>query len=304
METRTQILVISIMSLGIFVCIVLFRNRFEKINQIPDPRISRQVTDATSRKILIPSNPKRILSLCTSATDTMMRLGASDQLAAIDEYSRIVPGASDKVIIGKGSAMSKEQVLSLNIDLAIIWWYQDDVAHLLQDLSVPVVRIRSGRSDELSGMIRLIGDCVNKAEIANHLASKLVSKLEQLDEKSSTAPSVYLELYGAYKTVGRSSLLNDLIELSGGRNIVTNDNSSVLISIEYLLQEDPDVILFVNEFATTNSIIQRSGWGELSAVRKGHIYAIDRSYLIGGAGLPDAAIKIRALLSTIKHVNQ
>jgi ABC-type Fe3+-hydroxamate transport system substrate-binding protein len=99
-------------------------------------------------------------------------------------------------------------------------------------------------------------------------------------------------------------LLNDLIELSGGRNIVTNENSSILVSIEHLMQADPDVILFVNEFATTNSIIQRSGWNELSAVRKGRVFSIDRSCLIAGAGLPEAAIKLRALLSTIKLVEK
>ncbi len=95
--------------------------------------------------------PRRILSLCTTATDVLLAVGARDQLAAIDEYSRVVPGATNIPVIAKGSALSREEVLARRMDLAFIWWYQDDAAKLLGELSVPVVRIRAGHVAELPG---------------------------------------------------------------------------------------------------------------------------------------------------------
>ena len=88
--------------------------------------------------------PKRILSLCTAATDTIVRLGVTERLAAIDDYGRIVPGTEKIPVIGKASALSREQLVALNADLAFLWWYQDDVAKVLAELGVPVTRIRSG----------------------------------------------------------------------------------------------------------------------------------------------------------------
>ena len=63
----------------------------------------------TSRTVRIPHRPTRILSLCTTATDTLVALGAADRLIAIDEFSRIVPGAERAAVVGKGGAISRKR---------------------------------------------------------------------------------------------------------------------------------------------------------------------------------------------------
>ena len=133
-----------------------------------EERPFREVVDMTPRTIRIPKRPARILSLCTSATDAIVALGVADSLVAIDEFSRIVPGTEHAMVIGKGSAVSKEEVAVLGVDLAFVWWYQDDAAAMLDDLAIPVVRIRSGRAAELPATIRLIGDCIDRGEAAEH----------------------------------------------------------------------------------------------------------------------------------------
>lgn len=298
MTRRWQVsLVVATAALALAAVVLLARRPWESAFSHGGPS-PREVQDSSLRTVAIPSHPKRILSLCTSATDTLIRLGASAQLAAIDEYSRIVPGVASPVIIGKSSAISREQVLALNIDLALIWWYQDDAAQLLQDLSVPVVRLRPGRADELPEMIRIVGQCVDRAAPASRLALELATSLRRLtNQPAASAPRVYFELYGACKTVGRDSFINDLVELSGGRNIAADARGSILLSAERLLLADPEIILFVNGFATVNSIVQRAGWKQLSAVRNGRVRAVDRSWLVAGAGLPEAVAKFRALIT-------
>ena len=242
----------------------------------------------------IPENPSRILSLCTSATDTLVRLGEGGRLAGIDEYSRIVPGATNLAVLGKGGALSREQVLARRIDLAFVWWFQEDTATLLADLSVPVVRVRCGRVKELPDMIRLVGRSVGRAEAAERLAADTAAKLAALTNNApAVAPRVYLELYGAFKTIGRDSFMNDLIELAGGKNIAADTAGSVLLSAERLLQADPEVILFVGEFTTADTIARRGGLENLSAVRRHRLRPVDRYWLVAGAGLPEAVAKLR-----------
>lgn len=304
MKRRSQVgLVFAIAAIALVGTALLLRQP----GTTGSPRVSTSchaIKDSTGRMVSIPTDPRRVLSLCTSATDTLIRLGAGDQLAAIDEYSRVVPGASDKVVIGKGSALSREQVLAMGIDLALVWWFQDDAAKLLNDLSVPVVRLRSGCMHELPEMIRLVGRCVNRAEAANGLAQNLTVPLRPLtNAPAPSPPRVYLELYGAYKTVGRDSFLNDLIELSGGRNIAADRSGGILLSAERLIQADPEIILFVGEITSANSIAQRSGLDQVSAVRNQRVWPVDRYWLVAGAGLPDAVAKLRALIIPTKRAN-
>lgn len=262
----------------------------------------REVVDMASRPVRIPVEPRRVLSLCTSATDTIVRIGAVERLAAIDQYSLIVPGAEDVVVIGKGSAISREQVIALGIDLAFIWWYQDDAATLLEGLSIPAVRIRSGRMTEVPAMIRLLGECLNRSQIAEALAREVAEYVQRAGSRPAASRTrVYLELYSPLRTVGGDSYINDLIELAGGRNIAVALPPNVQLSAEHLIEADPDVVLFVEGFATIPLIARRSGMSELTAVQNGHVYPIDRYWLVAGAGLPAAEENLRRVLAGNSH---
>ena len=256
----------------------------------------RQVVDLTGRTVAIPANPKHVLSLCTSVTDTMLRLGAVERLAGIDEYSLVVPGATNIAVLGKGSALSREQILNRRIDLAFIWWFQDDAAQTLADLRVPTVKIRCERASEIPAMIHLVGGCVCATNQADQLAAKVASQIEALRQAPTTnAPRVFAELYSPFKTAGRNSYLDDLIGLAGGRNVASDTDGPILLSAERLLQSDPEVVLLIAGFASPESFARRNGTDALAAVKAGRVYSINRYCLVAGAGLPEGVAKLRRL---------
>ena len=254
----------------------------------------REVVDMTSRKAHISKRPVRILSLCTSATDTIVAVGATDRLIAIDEFSRIVPGAGHAKVVGAGSAISREQVVALRVDLAFIWWYQDDAAAMLEDLAIPVVRIRSGRAAELPAMIRLIGDCVDSRQAAERAAGQAESFLANPSPQPiPNAKRVFLELYGPLKTVGGETYTNDLLQLAGARNVAADAKGSVLFSAERLVQADPDIILVVGTASDRAALVSRPGMAELRAVREGRVLVLDRYWLVAGPQMPQSVEWIR-----------
>jgi iron complex transport system substrate-binding protein len=262
-------------------------------------RVARagEVADSTGRTVAVPENPRHILSLCTSVTDTLLRLGAGDRLAGIDEYSRVVPGATNLAVLGKGGAISREQVLARNVDLAFVWWFQDDAAQLLADLQVPTVKIRCGRADEVPVTIRLIGRCAGLTDAAGRLADGVAAQLESLRRTSATnGPRVFLELYSPFKTAGRDSYLNDLIELAGGRNVAAAASGSILFSSEQLLAADPQCVILLSGFGTPEQFARRAGLEHLSAVRSNRVYILDRYCLVAGAGLPEGVAALRQLI--------
>ncbi|MFZ4695929.1 MAG: ABC transporter substrate-binding protein [Verrucomicrobiia bacterium] len=242
--------------------------------------------------------PQRVLSLCTTATDVLCALGAGKQLAAIDEYGRVVPEAAAVPVVSKGSALAREEVLARRVDLAFIWWYQDDAARLLEDLSVPVERICCARATDLPDTVRLIGRRVGREKAARRLADDLAAFLkEHATPSARPAPRVYLELYAPFRTVGSESYLDDLIALAGGANIAASiSKGSVLLSAEQLVAADPDVILFVRGFTTAEAMARRPGLSGLRAVKVGRVVGIDRASLIAGSRLPEEVAHLRATL--------
>jgi iron complex transport system substrate-binding protein len=91
--------------------------------------------------------------------------------------------------------------------------------------------------------------------------------------------------------------MNDLLELAGGKNVAADATGTVILSAERLIQNEPDVILFVDGFATAGAVAGRPGIAELNAVKAGKIYAVDRRCLIAGPGLPVAVEKLRKIIA-------
>jgi iron complex transport system substrate-binding protein len=292
MSRKAQILCLLVAAAGLLAAVIWFAARRGGWTSWPSAQATREVADMTGQRVSVPVAPRRVLSLCTSATDTLIALGATDRLVAIDEFSLVVPGSQKATVVGKGSAVSRESVAALQIDLAFIWWYQDDAAAMLRDLSIPAVRIRSGRAAELPATIRLVGECLGQQEAAEQLARPV----ELCVTQATTQPAglrVYLELYGPYKTVGSETYTNDLLELAGCANVAAQTKGSVLLSAEKLVQADPDVMLCVGQKADAEAMSRRPGLSDLRAVRQGRVVALDRYWLVAGPGMPQSIEKIR-----------
>ncbi len=263
------------------------------------PVSHRLIKDQTSRVVAVPERPQRILSQCSTATDTLVRLGQLHRLCAVDEFNRSVPGIGSIPCISKGSAISREQIQALKVDLAFVWWFQDDTAHLLEDMSIPVIRIRTGRAGTLAETIRLIGECVNCGTEATRLAQSLNEwAAKNTSPPTNNCPRVYIELYGPLKTIGKDSYTNDVIEMAGGHNIAAGKSGRVLFSVEELVQADPDVILVVGEPSALQAVLQRPEMERLRAVRTKRAFAVPPAWLIPGAELPVAVMNFRAIIHT------
>jgi iron complex transport system substrate-binding protein len=277
--------------------VVCLAVRFDRVSPAPSAQTpSRAVTDATGRAVSLPTHPERIISLSTSATDTLVRLGATPRLKAIDDYGRIVPGVEGLPVLGRAAALSREAVQAIRADMAFVWWYEDDAARLLEKSGVPVVRVRCSRTADVPAMIRLVGECLGCADKAQSLAQSVSAALQAAPSRPAVPRRVYVELYGPFKTMGADTYLNDLIEMAGGVNVAAPATGSVLLSPERLIQGDPDVILFVDDFATAQSVSGRNGMLSLRAAREGRVRPVSRYYLVAGAGLPEMVERLRQLI--------
>ena len=76
-------------------------------------------------------------------------------------------------------------------------------------------------------------------------------------------------------TVGAGTLIDELVGLAGGTNIVT-EPGYVAYSSEQLIQADPEVYLATKgSMSDPAALAKRAGYGGLSAVKAGRVYVLD-----------------------------
>lgn len=227
--------------------------------------------------------PRRILSTTTAGTALLIELGAAGELAAIDRYGKIVPGSEHAAEVGRGSALSAERVLLLEIDLAVIWYYQHSLQSLFRRMNIPTFIVPPLRCDNYPDVVEALGKRIGRAEKAAEIAARFRRLIRELEQNAPARRTrVYLELYSPCRSAGNESYAGDLLRLSGGENVVSSLQRSGTVSAEAIIHGDPEVIFVVDGFTSPDELARRSGWGEISAVRNRRVFTIDRKYLVPG----------------------
>lgn len=241
--------------------------------------------------------PKRILSTSAAANDILIRIGARDSLAAVDRYGKIVDGTERIPSIGRSAAISKEKILELGIDGAVVWYYQTDLQNTLRSLRIPFLALPPLRISSYPETVRMLGGFTERRTEAERLAAEFQTRMKAVRALPRDASkTVYFELYSPYATVGKESYIGDLLELAGAVNIAEDMIKPGPVARERILERRPEYILFVNGFATTREIAGRGGFRSLPAVRKHRIHGIDRKYLISGVDPEKALALLREIL--------
>ena len=134
--------------------------------------------------------------------------------------------------------------------------------------------------DDIPTAILAIGGYLHHEQQARAVADPLAAEIARLRIASATAthpPRVFIEIWNdPLTTAGTNSYLSELIMLAGGRNIGDEVRKDYFqVSPEWVVSRDPEVILcfyMAGKTAAKDTVIARSGWHTVAAVRTGRVY--------------------------------
>ncbi len=239
-------------------------------------------TDDYGSVVEVPSHPHRIVSLSPAVTEIMFALGADSLLVGRTEFCLYPPQASRIENIGGISNLNIEKVLSAKPDLIISGsMVPRKVVKQFEDMGVPLVCvIEKQQFDGLFENISKIGSLCDHKRQADSLNSSLRQQLSQIDTAAPAKPkTVYYVVgfgSGGNFTAGGNTFINDIITMAGGDNIA-KDSQGWTFSVEALLHADPDFLLIRAEDSAR--FAQTAPYNQLSAVRKGHMVALEEGIL-------------------------
>jgi len=246
------------------------------------------LTDGLGRTVTLASPAQRVVSLAPSLTEILFTVGAGDQVVGRDEYSDYPEAAKNVTSIGSTyQTLNTELILSLHPDLVVAAGLNSpEQIKALEDLEVTVYMFTN--PTDFEGMyehLHIMGQLTGHEGEAADLVESLQKRVDAVVQKAAGAetPKVFYEIDGTDHpakpwTSGPNTFMDAMISMAGGINIggVLADPWAQ-ISLEEIVLQDPDFIILGDTAygVTIESVGQRSGWGELTAVKNGAIFAFD-----------------------------
>ena len=246
------------------------------------------VTDREGNEVTIPTNIEKIVSTAPSNTEILTALGMGDKIVCMDTYSEGIEGVKEDVVKMDFTAPDAEEIIGLEPDIIIASGYNkagssDDPFKSLSDAGIPVVYIPSSESIEgIYKDIEFVASIVNQEDKGKEIVDGMKSDIEEISTIGKTIKDkkkVYLEI-GPGRTlesVGKSTFLNEMIEIIGAENIFANENSWISPSEESVIDANPDVILTTVNYVEnpTEEIMSWQVGEHINAVKNNQVYYID-----------------------------
>lgn len=229
-------------------------------------------------------SPKSIVSLSPAATEILFAIGAGSQVTAVSDYTDFPEAAVDLPKVGgfDGKTISMEKILSFKPELV----YLTDGMHnfLIDQLNtyeIPYYLSTSESIDDVKKEILAVGELTghtSQAQTVVNDMNKKLGKYENLKFNKAKKAEIYYEIWNSpYISAGNKSFINDVIVNAGGENLFGDLSESYpIVSEESIIARNPKVILLpASSGLSVESVANRSGWKEISAVKNGKIYIID-----------------------------
>jgi iron complex transport system substrate-binding protein len=268
-------------------------------------RTSIALTDDDGQVIRLAAPARRVISLIPSVTETLIALGATDQIVGRTRYD-VASEVAGLPSVGGGIDPSIEAIVALHPDLVLAWENdkRQQVRTKLIAVGVPVFTLRTEDTTDVFRGVAHLGQLVGRDSAAAALVTSIRADLSDIHRAVAGRPrrSVFYVVFNdPPMTAGPNTFISQLIGIAGGRSIF--DDAQQLwptVSMEEIVRRQPDVLIVPTGEFKTNSIERfraHAGWRDLRAVREGHIVTVPANLMNRpGANIGKAA---RVLLAAL-----
>ncbi len=210
---------------------------------------TRDVVDEAGRKVTLPVNIERVISLAPNLTEIVYAVGAGDRLVGDTEYCDYPAAAKSVAKVGDTMHPSIERIIALKPQLVLVSTASQLEAFTTQlnqqNIAVYVTNPRS--LEEVFRSITTIGDLLNQQAQAAKLAAELRARADKIEAaiKQSKPVSVFYQVSDQpLYTIGRDAYLTDLVRRAGGLSVTADvPGAFPRYSDESALAAKPDAII-------------------------------------------------------------
>ncbi len=241
---------------------------------------ARTVTDHAGRKVSLPDEPRRIISLAPGITETLFALGLGDRVVGVTDYCDYPAETAKKSKVGGMINPSIETIVALKPDLVLhtIEGNRRATLDALERLHINVFVIGAQGLTDVFRMIRDVAVAGGIAARGEGMAVRLERESAALQKAVQSEPPrrvLFLVSLQPIVSVGRGTFLDDILRRAGAESLgAATSQPWPHLSLEEIIRSDPEYVLLPRSavFAPTRGdLLKLPGWRSVSAVRENRI---------------------------------
>jgi iron complex transport system substrate-binding protein len=244
------------------------------------------VIDDWNRPVTLVKKPERIVSLAPVNTEILFALGLGANVVGVTNFCTYPPEAVDKEKVGGMTTVSIEKVIALNPDLVLALNLNGEETVDTLDDYFPVLVIDQQKVtgiEDIFTRIALVGKITSEEERATALVAELRGRVESITNQTAGKEKVkvaYIIWHDPLWVTGSGNFQNDPIEKAGGENIFSDIEDWGTVSVETLVERNPDVIIVSGghgaaEMKPYDFIMTDERLAVLNARKNGRVCSID-----------------------------
>ena len=262
------------------------------------PLQAKIITDVEGTKIELPDNVQRVADLWHANNQIVLLLGGANKLvgttisiAANPWYSKVYPNIKNVPVLTNGETIQTEELLSHKPDAVLL--SKKSMLTEVEQAGLKGVRVSFQDFDGLKKTVRITADVLgDKApEIAENYIKELENYIKELENniqfvearlkglKDEQRPTVLHITKGSDLLMidGGKSMIGEWIKLAGGKSVLPDEANMVTVTVESIIQANPDVIIIGSSGNKAQAAIEKIkadlAWQSISAVKNNRIYA-------------------------------
>jgi len=260
---------------------------------------SRVVTDDVGRRVTMPAEVNRIVTLAPNVTEIVYALGLADKLAGDTNECDTPAAAKSKPHVGEPQNPSIEAIVALHPDLVLAAdsINRVDTADALQRLGIAVYTAAGDTQtvlnilDSIARMAELMGAERQGAELVGRLRQRLDALHAKLEDRPM-AHVLFVVWDDPLITIGQNTFISDAMRWAGAESVVLSKQTWPQVSIEEVVRLQPEYIVLAShgQSAATElaDLRSRPVWRDLDAVEVGHVINLSDEAIRPSPGLVDA----------------
>lgn len=244
-----------------------------------------KIKDALGNSVEITKEPKKIVSLIPSNTETLAAIGVEDRLVGVsdtDDY----PASVKKIDKIGGMDFNIEKIISLQPDIVFAHETMakstETGMQQLRELGIPVFIVPEAKNfQETYDSIIQMGTIMNHKKEATKVVDQMKKKVVEIEKKVSsvqTKRSAIVETSDEPEiyTAGKSTFIQEIFDMLSIKNSATK-TGWYQISSEAIIKSNPDVILVMYDYVPNivTKVKKRDGFQTISAVKNDRVIQIN-----------------------------
>ncbi|MEY4003793.1 MAG: hypothetical protein RIT07_1835, partial [Bacteroidota bacterium] len=184
--------------------------------------------DQMGRRVEVPENPRRIVSLVPSQTELLYDLGLKELIVGQTLFC-IHPQEHFKTAtkIGGTKKLNIQAIRDLQPDLIIGNKEENDQSQIQElEKEFPVWMSDIFNLEDALHMIKEVGEICNRREIAHDLSLEIEQGFASLEHiKKTGKKALYFIWRKPYMVAGRNTFIQDMLQYCGLENAITETDS-------------------------------------------------------------------------------